>query len=99
MQQKYKKLLRAIGLLVTFYSAKICLKNIRILLTFYITNYIIGQENKREQNVVATYIESEVVRMVQQVIISLLILSIYANVLLTIIAVALIIVLVIIISK
>jgi len=37
-------------------------------LTFNIENYIIGQENKREQNVVATYIESEVVRMVKQLL-------------------------------
>lgn len=68
-------------------------------MTFNIRNYIIGQGNKREQNVVATYIESEVVRMVQQGIMQLLILSIYANILLTIIAFALIIAIVVIISK
>ena len=68
-------------------------------MTFNVENYIIGQENKREQNVVATYIESEVVRMVQQVIMQLLILSIYANILLAIIAFALIIAIVVIISK
>ena len=68
-------------------------------MTFNIENYIIEQENKREQNVVATYIESEVVRMVQQAIMQLLILSIYANILLAIIAFALIIAIVVIISK
>ena len=68
-------------------------------MTFHIENYIIGQENIREQNVLATYIESEVVRMVHQVIMQILILSIYANILLTIIAFALIIALVVIISK
>ena len=68
-------------------------------MTFNIENYIIGQENKREQNVLATYIESEVVRMVHQVIMQILILSIYANILLAIIAFALIIALVVIISK
>ena len=68
-------------------------------MTFSIRNYIIGQENKREQNVVATYIESDMVRMVQQDIIQLLILSTCANILLTIIAFALIIALVVIISK
>ena len=74
-------------------------KILKILLTFHIENYIIGQENIREQNVLATYIESEVVRMVHQVIMQILILSIYANILLTIIAFALIIALVVIISK
>lgn len=68
-------------------------------MTFDIEDYIIGQENRREQNVLATYIESEVVRMVHQVIMQILILSIYANILLAIIAFALIIALVIIISK
>ncbi len=46
----------------------------------------------------ATYIESEVVRMVEKIM-QLLILSLYANILLTIIAFALIIALVVIISK
>lgn len=47
----------------------------------------------------ATYIESEVVRMVQKVIMQLLILSLYTNILLAIIAFALIIAIVVIISK
>ena len=69
------------------------------MLTFYIINYIIGRENKRERNVGATYIESEVVRMVQKIIMQLLILSLYTNILLAIIAFALIIAIVVILSK